>query len=229
MFYRLQGKDNEMVKIIAHRGFWLTPDEKNTETAFKRALELGFGIETDVRDFCGNLVISHDICKESCKSLSSFLNNYKNNCNNDAEFPYLALNIKADGLQISLKEEIIKHDIHNYFVFDMSIPDTLAYLELNTPVFTRRSEYENHTELARHRHTAGIWLDQFKSDWYTRESVMKILECNLKICVVSPELHNRDYRYCWSLIKSISEQSPDHTLMLCTDFPNKAKEFFNNE
>ena len=46
-------------RVIAHRGFWLRPDEKNTPTAFARALSEGFGIETDFRDLGGDLVISH--------------------------------------------------------------------------------------------------------------------------------------------------------------------------
>jgi hypothetical protein len=37
-----------MIKIIAHRGFWYKPEEKNTLAAFERALQNGFGIETDL-------------------------------------------------------------------------------------------------------------------------------------------------------------------------------------
>ena len=37
------------MKIIAHRGYWLIDDEKNTELAFERALRANFGIETDLR------------------------------------------------------------------------------------------------------------------------------------------------------------------------------------
>ncbi|MDR1148515.1 MAG: hypothetical protein LBK66_07780 [Spirochaetaceae bacterium] len=48
------------MNIIGHRGFWITESEQNTEAAFRRALENGFGIETDFRDCGGNLVISHD-------------------------------------------------------------------------------------------------------------------------------------------------------------------------
>ena len=45
------------MKIISHHGFWHIPSEKNTETAFCRSFELGFGTETDVRDSLGALVI----------------------------------------------------------------------------------------------------------------------------------------------------------------------------
>jgi glycerophosphoryl diester phosphodiesterase len=38
----------------------MTESEQNTEAAFRRALENGFGIETDFRDCGGSLVVSHD-------------------------------------------------------------------------------------------------------------------------------------------------------------------------
>lgn len=36
-----------MMKIIAHLGYWIDEDEKNTLSAFSRALDNGFGIEID--------------------------------------------------------------------------------------------------------------------------------------------------------------------------------------
>ena len=46
--------------ILAHRGLWFCEEEKNSSNALFKALDLGFGIETDVRDLCGELIISHD-------------------------------------------------------------------------------------------------------------------------------------------------------------------------
>ena len=48
-------------KILAHRGFWQSEDEKNTKVAFERAFDNGFGIETDLRDIKGTIVISHNM------------------------------------------------------------------------------------------------------------------------------------------------------------------------
>ena len=48
------------IKIIAHRGFWKIESEKNTMLALERAIENGFGFETDLRDYAGKLVISHN-------------------------------------------------------------------------------------------------------------------------------------------------------------------------
>lgn len=48
------------VSIICHRGWWSTPAEQNTLAAFARAFDAGLGVELDVRDFDGKLVVSHD-------------------------------------------------------------------------------------------------------------------------------------------------------------------------
>ena len=46
--------------IIAHRGLWKKPSEKNSKLALFKALENGFSIETDIRyDKDIGLVISH--------------------------------------------------------------------------------------------------------------------------------------------------------------------------
>ena len=52
-------QDTEL-KILAHRGLWTIENEKNTIEALRNALEEGFGIETDIRDCCGEIVISHN-------------------------------------------------------------------------------------------------------------------------------------------------------------------------
>lgn len=86
------------MRMLAHRGWWLSPDEKNAKSAFVRALADGHGIETDVRDIDGELVVSHDMPRRSVAadrqmSLDAFLDLY-------VSFPgrpMLALNIKATG------------------------------------------------------------------------------------------------------------------------------------
>ena len=50
-----------IVEILAHRGFWKKESEKNTQIAFERAFDKGFGIETDLRDIKGEIVISHNM------------------------------------------------------------------------------------------------------------------------------------------------------------------------
>ena len=77
------------IEILAHRGCWGNEEEKNTLNAFKKAFELGFGVETDLRDICGKIVISHDMPKGNELSFEDLLIEM-----NGRNLP-LALNIKA--------------------------------------------------------------------------------------------------------------------------------------
>jgi glycerophosphoryl diester phosphodiesterase len=208
--------------IISHRGYWEKPEEKNTKEAFLRAFKNGFGIETDVRDYNQNLVISHDIPEAKSMLLDDFFELYK---------PFnpltLAINIKADGLQHKLLEKLSMHGIENYFVFDMSVPDTLHYLKLKIKSYSRLSEYE--TTDAFKDQTEGIWLDEFKSHWITDELILSILDSGKKACIVSPELHKRSFEKEWNHYKEIEKHIGTNQLMLCTDYPQLAHRFFNEK
>lgn len=203
--------------VIAHRGFWLLEEEKNKQIAFERAFDNGFGVETDFRDCCGELVVSHDIPKGDEIKAEEFFALYKRS---DAK-SCLAINIKADGLQKKLKALLDKYSIQNYFVFDMSIPDTIGYVNQDFNIFSRRSEYEN--ELPFYEHSTGVWLDCFKSDWIDETEINKHLVNKKKVCIVSADLHKRDYKRVWTKYKGIKSDN----LMICTDYPLDAKEYFN--
>lgn len=66
-----------LLHIVAHRGYWLNHAEKNTAIAFSRALEHGFGIETDFRDLNGQLVVSHDVPVDGVMKIDEFIELYK--------------------------------------------------------------------------------------------------------------------------------------------------------
>ena len=61
------------MEIVAHRGCWYSEEEKNTKEALIRAFEKRFGIETDIRDRNGQLVISHNISNTSSILLEEIL------------------------------------------------------------------------------------------------------------------------------------------------------------
>src|SRR4030042_755802 len=124
--------------ILSHRGYWQSTEEKNTRIAFRRSFSSGFGTELDVRDYCGRLVISHDIPDSMSMEFRSLLELY---CEFDKGL-FLAINIKAAGLQKLLLDLLNEYQIENYFVFDMSVPDSLGYLNLSVKLFTRESEFE---------------------------------------------------------------------------------------
>jgi hypothetical protein len=207
--------------ILSHRGYWKTKSEKNKEIAFERSFSLGFGTETDIRDFHGQLVISHDIADGTSMPLEDFFRIYNQY---DPTLP-LALNVKADGLQLQLQALLARYDIKNYFLFDMSVPDALISHEYNLKTFTRESEYE--CEPAFYEKAEGIWMDEFHARWIDYSTIAVHLEKKKKVCIVSPELHGRNYICEWKEYKAFlaSLKSPD--LMICTDIPEEARRFFN--
>lgn len=207
------------MKIVAHRGHWLQPPEKNSLAAFVRALEGGAGIETDLRDANGTVVIAHDLPLGGEMTLDDFLALA-------ARYPAgrpLALNIKADGLQRLVKEALARHAIDDAFVFDMSVPDTLGYLRQDLPVYTRCSEYERVPACL--DQARGVWLDAFHGEWYDWPLVRSWLAAGKAVCLVSPELHGRPHRAWWEALRA-NDLHGEPLLSLCTDFPTDAKDFF---
>lgn len=63
--------------ILAHRGLWREPAERNSLAALEAALAESFGVETDVRDLGGQLVISHDPPGPGTLPLAAFLDAYR--------------------------------------------------------------------------------------------------------------------------------------------------------
>ena len=250
------------MQILAHRGLWnlhdftprlrqdstprfkqdsapqIKPNKPNSLKSFECAFKNGFGIETDLRDFNENLVISHDIATSSAvKAEQLFIlyqqfareSNVCKSSTNPANLPPLALNTKADGLQNLLKNLLEKYRITNYFCFDMSVPDMRIFAKSGLKFFTRQSEIEPNPAL--YDDAKGVWCDEFYNHWISKETILGHLENGKKVAIVSPELHKRDYKNAWQnyaqILQSCKLQN-NPNIFLCTDFPLLAQEFFAN-
>ncbi|RLR17257.1 hypothetical protein D8L93_10905 [Sodalis-like symbiont of Bactericera trigonica] len=211
------------MEILSHRGYWKRPAEKNSTAAFRRSFELGYGTETDLRDVNSQLVISHDMPDSNAIAvdvLFSLYNRSKFHCR-----PTLALNVKADGLQKLVSEKLNHYHIQNYFLFDMSIPDLIAYKEEGLKFFVRFSEYEPESPLL--EDAAGVWLDGFKETILDESLISSLLIRNKKVCLVSPELHAREHFPVWQRIKRLPDSIlSSNNFLLCTDLPEDATRFF---
>lgn len=210
------------MEIISHRGYWLSNSEKNKYTAFKRAFDAGFGTETDLRDCNGEVVISHDIPEGNEITLNEMLDIYnKSGCQGT-----LALNIKADGLQQLIKSSLESYRIHNYFIFDSSVPDTLLSIKSKLIAFARCSEFEPQSELW--DLCEGVWYDSFSAHKLDVKKIDKIISSSKFVSIVSAELHGKDPAQQWKEIKSriLQYRSWSEKLILCTDKPQHAQEFF---
>ena len=207
------------MNIIAHRGFWSNVGEKNNMTAFQRALDNGFGIETDVREYRGKLVLSHDLADDNsalCRELFDYYS--RNNCDS-----CLALNVKEDGIHSSVKELLKEYKINNFFFFDMSIPEMVVYRRMELPFYTRHSDIE--TELVLYDYAKGVWVDAFYDDWDEVEASVRHIKDGKAVTMISPEIHGKDEISIWEQIKN-TNLCLDESFNLCTDYPQKAKEFF---
>ncbi|MDR0842529.1 MAG: hypothetical protein LBP68_03815 [Acidobacteriota bacterium] len=207
------------MRIISHRGYWKTPAERNTATAFRRALSHGFGIETDLRDFGRQLVISHDSPDSSAMPFETFLDLYQRFGHGET----LALNVKADGLQERALTALTELSIKEYFFFDMSVPDALEYKRRELRFFSRHSEIEPQPAL--YDAAVGVWMDCFFDDWIRPEDVRAHLAAGKEVCICSPELHGRNPE---NFLNQLADtELPDEPfLALCTDEPEKARNRF---
>jgi hypothetical protein len=208
------------MKITAHRGFWQIDKEKNTIKAFERAFQQNFGIEFDLRDYNNKIVISHDVPNSSANILlEQVIELYlQNNANG-----VLQCNIKSDGIIKMCVEIFDAYKVNNYVFFDMSIPETISAMKNRWPFYTRLSDYETEPILV--DYSQGIWLDAFNSEWYDVSTIKKYIHYKT-VSIVSPELHKRPHMKIWEKIKSAELHQFD-SLILCTDYPDKANIFFN--
>ena len=215
--------------VLAHRGLWRREDEKNTLGALREALTQGFGVETDLRDQSGRVVISHDPPVGNTATLEQFLDVYLETRSHQI----MALNVKSDGLQQIVKKALGDRHISTdrYFMFDMAIPDALGYFQAGMPCFTRESEVEPIPAYI--NQATGVWLDCFFRDWIDRGTIAKHCDAGRRVALVSPELHGRDKTVAWERWRDIAEdlrkQGRGHLLMICTDYPVEARAYFDGE
>ena len=108
----------------------------------------------------------------------------------------------------------------------MSIPDMLVQIRRGLRVFTGLSDILP-TPVMQDA-AAGIWLDSFNSDWYEAEVIDNLIISGKNVCVVSADLHKREKNRQWEIIKKCKSIKDDR-LMLCTDYPEAAEEFFHGK
>jgi hypothetical protein len=212
----------KVMRVISHRGYWKDPSERNLAVAFERSFELGFGTETDLRDHNGTIVISHDMPRSDSTPLT-FEDMLAIHSSYDGDLPLL-LNIKADGLQASVLEQLQRYTPPTYYLFDMSIPDLLVSTRAGLSCLTRYSDVETPPHFV--EQTVGIWVDEFEQEWVTEEKLKMHASMGKDLFIVSPELHGRPHLPRWESYRAMSADVRARCT-LCTDFPESAQEFFS--
>jgi hypothetical protein len=192
-------------QVFAHRGFWTAFGNQpqlpqNSHKAFERAQVFGFGLETDIRDYLGEVVISHDpVTSRDNLVVLGAISDYENE---------VALNIKSDGLLNILNRDDLPRD---YFFFDGSIPEMQKYRTQELETAVRVSELERCQG-----NSTRLWIDFFENpDWV--DLYLDNLEENKTYVFVSPELHNQPNLKYWTKLKPHFLRNQN--LKICTDFP----------
>lgn len=206
--------------ILCHRGWWTQPGEKNSPAALDRAFAAGLGVETDLRDLAGSVVISHDPPVAPELDLAGLLALHER-----APQAPLALNVKADGLARPVADLLAATGVaEQAFVFDMAVPDQLHWLAAGVAVFTRHSDVEPDPVL--YAPAAGVWLDDFgPTRWWDAGTIRRHLDAGKRVAVVSPELHGRPHVSTWEALHQAGIHH-EHGVLLCTDLPDAALELF---
>lgn len=210
------------MKILCHRGYWKKEEEKNTLPAIKAAFESGRGIESDIRDCMGRLVVSHNPAAGSLLYTDEVFELMRRHRNRYC----FAINIKSDGLGSMLAEQLKSCGISNYFTFDMSVPQMIEYRENGITYFSRQSEYEKDPVL--YDKAAGVWIDAFYDDsWINEELIRQHHKNGKNVCIVSPDLHRRGNEPFWDRLQGFDIEW--NRLLLCTDFPDEAQAVFSEK
>jgi glycerophosphoryl diester phosphodiesterase len=208
--------------ILAHRGWWLSPPDKNSRAALKRAFDAGYGVETDLRDRDGTVVVSHDPPRagDDLMTLDDLLQMYL-----AAGQPgELALNVKADGLQAAAEAALKASGVDRYFFFDMAVPDAVLYLRRGLTSYTRLSEHERPPSFL--DQAAGVWVDAFDGDWAGADDLLPLALQGKDLALVSPELHGRPHLETWARWRDTLPAPVKARLRLCTDLPQDAEQYF---
>jgi glycerophosphoryl diester phosphodiesterase len=207
------------VPSLAHRGLWTLPAERNSLAAICDAFAHGWGVETDVRDIDGALVVSHDPPGQGTLPFEAVVDAYRAHGCPGA----MAVNIKADGLAEMVAHALRDVDRSRWFAFDMSVPDMRHYAQAGLPFFTRHSDLEPAPAL--YEQADGVWLDDFDGGFITEQRIAEHLAAGKRVAVISPELHGRDRDRTWDQWSAWSLWDRAE-VFLCTDHPTSAQEVF---
>jgi len=214
-------------QILAHRGHHNCDlNQKNSIKSLLTSIRKGFSVETDIRDFNGQIYISHDPVTSPELTLEDF---FKDINSLDLQKIKLALNIKSDGLSemaYQLINKYLSKFSNNIYFFDGSVPETLSYFKYELSIYTRCSEYEIQPLFK--DMNSGYWIDNFTGAFDQVTAAHKIIdvEPDADCVIVSPELHRRPKDYLWNSLRT-SQLFDNQSCFLCTDYPDEAILFFN--
>lgn len=223
-----------MTIILAHRANLTGPHSavENSAEACARALEAGFGLETDLRrDGTGEFYISHDAAvRTPANSLEAFTKLF-------ARHPAaeLAINVKELGYEAELIQLMHSGKLGPrsfYFDFELLEPKTPGAAQRKIRLLPGGQGTRMASRLSDRGETLAqclsipgdtVWADEFDRLWLTAREAEAVKAAGRRLFVISPELHGFDKVAMKRRWQDFKDWGVDG---ICTDFALEAQEFF---
>ena len=223
-----------MFPILAHRANLLGPEpaRENTLAACARALEQGFGLETDLRrEQGGEFYLAHDPQPRTPENdLAPYAELFR-------RWPdrVIAMNVKELGYEsalIALHAEGALGGSAFYFDFELLEPHTPGAAQrrlrslpggATTPMAARLSDRGESLAQCLAIPAEVIWADEFDSLWLRFEHVKAVHAAGRRFYAISPELHGfspSERLARWGEFRAWGIDG------LCTDLAVEARAFF---
>ena len=223
-----------IIDILAHRANvdGPKPAHENTLQATHEALELGFGIETDLRrDLQNRFYIGHDAQRWTTgNDLGQFVDLFRG-------FPEqtIAMNVKELGYESDLIAIQSSGDLGErsfYFDFELLEPKFRGRTQrvirqlpngAGTVLAARLSDRDESLQQCLEIPAAIVWADEFDALWLTGKEVEAVRSAGRRFYAISPELHGFGEAARWKRWQDFKDWKIDG---LCTDYALSAREFF---
>jgi len=165
--------------FIAHRVNQLD------ETVAAEVFGAADGIEFDIRDTGGMIVVQHDPFVGG-QLFIDFLKFCPSN-------KFYIVNVKSEGIERRAIADLEAHGITQFFLLDCSIPMMVRLGKMGERrLAVRLSEYESlSTVEAMGPFVSWVWVDVFTQLPLTNAIETSIRTYGLKLCLVSPELQGQ--------------------------------------
>ena len=179
-----------------------------------------YGAEIDLRCDSGDIYVSHEIYNLDVL-FEKWLDYY--------EHAFLIANIKEEGIEDIVLKMLDKKNITDFFLLDQSFPNIMRYINSGfTKSCIRLSDYEPiETALKLHKNINWVWLDTFNIFNFTSNDINKLKSLNIKICLVSPELHQDFFNIELKSFFKILIERDVKIDAVCTKFESEWENFRN--
>jgi hypothetical protein len=189
-----------------------------------RTIPNDMGVEVDVRDHAGELIITHDPLDQQSTSIVK-LKEYLRELNPSVA---LILNLKTEGIEAKCIEIMQQYPDRLWFFLDMAMPVLVRFAFRTSSVgmqnygsqnlCVRFSEYEAlEYALGFTGKAQWVWIDCFHRLPLTLEIYERLNGAGFKICLVSPELQGHPVE----MIRSFREQLKGMQIdAVCTKRPD---------